>query len=291
VPSKIVIGVPFEAPTDEIPQPLFTERRNKPRPREYGRRVFDIQVADGGGERGDASLLIDRMYATRGYLSSGLPPGADDDRITLVASEAALTIGTITMGFDNDDGLLVDDLFGEEVDALRAGGLRLCEFTKLAVDAAVRSRRVLASLFHAAYIYALPIKSADRILIEVNPRHVGYYRRMLGFQALSEPRINRRVLAPAVLMMLDLAHARARIAALGGQHDEAALDERSLYPWFFGAQEERAIIERARAHGAGYAPAPLGAVRGGGAQSPRSSVSLPLVAEGHDAVHREFVFV
>ena len=290
MPSKIVIGVPFEAPLDSPDLP-FVERRSAPRNSEFGRRVFDIQVADGGGERSDASLLIDRMYATRGYLSSGLPPGADDDRITLVASEAGLTIGTITMGFDGSDGLMVDDLFGAEVDALRARGLRLCEFTKLAIDGAVRSRRVLASLFHAAYIYALPIKGADRLLIEVNPRHVGYYRRMLGFQALSEAKINRRVDAPAVLMMLDLSHAQAQIALLGGLQCDAAPEERSLYPWFFSGAEEQQIVARARAHRMDYTRAARGSVRGPGAQSLRSSASVHRISQGHDAVPRDFVFV
>lgn len=290
MPSKIVIGVPFETPP-HVPQPLHVERRKLPRPAHFGRRVFDIQVADGGSPRSDASLLIDRMYATRGYLSSGLPQGADDHRITLVASEAELTIGTITMGFDVCEGLMVDELFGADVDALRRRGLRLCEFTKLAIDGAVRSRRVLASLFHAAYIYALPIKGADRLLIEVNPRHVGYYRRMLGFEALSETRINRRVDAPAVLMMLDLSHARAQIAALGGQQCGASPEERSLYPWFFSSAEEEQIVNRARAHRLSYARAPRGAVRGLDAQSSRSSALSHRIAEGHDAVPRESVFV
>jgi hypothetical protein len=291
VPSKIVTGVPFEAPLDSL-QTAFTERRQHPRGAEFGRRVFDIQVADGGGDRSDASLLIDRMYATRGYLSSGLPKCADDERITLVASEAGLTIGTITMGFDTDDGLMVDDLFGVEMDSLRERGLRLCEFTKLAVDGAVRSRRVLASLFHAAYIYALPVKGAHRLLIEVNPRHVGYYRRMLGFQALSEARINRRVDAPAVLMMLDLSHARAQIAALGGLQADAAADERSLYPWFFSPEEEQEIVDRACAHRAAHGLAAHGTtVRAPVAQSTRSLASLHRMAQGHDAVPREFVFV
>jgi hypothetical protein len=291
VPSKIVTGVPFETPL-EIPQPPFVERRKHPRSADHGRRVFDIQVADGGGVRSDASILIDRMYATRGYLSSGLPRCADDDRITLVASEAERTIGTITMGFDARDGLMVDDLFGDEVDALRERGLRLSEFTKLAIDNAVRSRRVLASLFHAAYIYALPIKGADRLLIEVNPRHVGYYRRMLGFQALSEARVNRRVDAPAVLMMLDLSHARAQIAALGGLQCRAAPEERSLYPWFFSRAEEQQIVARARGHRVVYTRAPRGgAVGRPDAQWPRSSALLPRITQGHDAVPREFVFV
>jgi hypothetical protein len=188
------------------------------------------------------------MYATRGYLSSAMPNRAPDNRITLVASEDDATIGTITMGFDIGEGLLVDQLFGTEVAALRQQGLQLAEFTKLAIDGAARSPRVLASLFHAAYIFAHPIKRADRLLIEVNPRHVGYYRRMLGFERLTDARLNPRVHAPAVLMALDLHHAQRQIALHGGSHGGGRAGERSLYPWFFATDHADEIVERARAH-------------------------------------------
>jgi hypothetical protein len=243
--NAIVAGVPFEAPTAPA---VPVERRRTPHHSDFGQRVFDIRIADSGHERADASILINRMYATRGYLSSALPNRSPDNRITLVASEADETIGTITMGFDIGQGLLVDQLFGAEVASLRKQGLQLAEFTKLAVDGAARSKRVLASLFHAAYIFAHPIKRADRLLIEVNPRHVGYYRRMLGFERLTEARLNARVAAPAVLMALDLHHAQRQIALHGGGHGYSSGGERSLYPWFFAKDDADEIVARARAH-------------------------------------------
>ena len=243
--NAIVAGVPFETPTGPA---VPIERRKTPHHSDFGQRVFDIRIADSGHERADASILIDRMYATRGYLSSALPNRAPDNRITLVASEDDSTIGTITMGFDIGRGLLVDQLFGPEVAVLREQGLQLAEFTKLAIDGAARSKRVLASLFHAAYMFAHPIKRADRLLIEVNPRHVGYYRRMLGFERLSDARLNPRVNAPAVLMVLDLHHAQRQIALHGGSHSDGRSPVRSLYPWFFARSHADAILARARAH-------------------------------------------
>ena len=212
------------------------------------RRVFDIRVADGDRERDAAGILINRMYATRGYLSNGLSRRRNDRRITLVASEREAVVGTLTLGFDHAAGLLVDELFGQETDALRADGLKLCEFTKLAIDGAMRSQRLIASLFHAAYIFAHPLMDADRLLIEVNPRHVGYYRRMLGFQAVGAPRLNPRVDAPAVLMALDLEHARHQIDALGGTalSGQGQAEGRSLYPFFFSPEEEQVILMRAQ---------------------------------------------
>ena len=80
-------------------------------------------------------------------------------------------MGMLTVGFDSDEGLLADDLFPDEVDALRAAGRQVCEFTKLAVDTLVRSQRVLTAMFHVAFIQAHRIHGCDNLLIEVNPRH------------------------------------------------------------------------------------------------------------------------
>jgi hypothetical protein len=102
---------------------------------------------------------------------------------------------------------------------------------------------VLASLFHVAYIYAIRMMGFDSLEIEVNPRHVQSYERMLGFKVVGQERINRRVNAPAVLLCLDFEHAREQIARVGGQPQCSPL-ERSLYPYFFSGLEEAGIIDR-----------------------------------------------
>jgi len=247
-PSPTIIGVPYEARL-----PLKTLRLDRGLANDVpgdlgdhgGQRLFKIRAADSHGHRSSASILIKRMYATRGYLSTGLPAEARPDRITLTASEHRETLGTVTVAFDAKGGLAVDELFGEHVDTLRTRGRRVCEFTKLAVDPSVRSKRVLASLFHTAYIYAHRVHGYQDLLIEVNPRHVRFYERMLGFVAKSEPRMNPRVNAPAVMLVLDLSYAHEQIARFGGRA-ELAVDERSLYPYFFSVGEEAGIVGRLR---------------------------------------------
>jgi hypothetical protein len=142
---------------------------------------------------------------------------------------------------------------------LRREGCTICEFTKLAMDSLVRSKRVLASLFHVAYIYAHRLKGFDSLLIEVNPRHVRYYEKMLGFKVMAFERLNARVNAPAVLMCLDFSHAHDQISRFGG-NPAAADAERSLYPYFFSVREEAGIVGRlhgTRYGGSSTAPAPL----------------------------------
>jgi hypothetical protein len=240
-----IIGVPYETPQALRSMLLDVEAANEVPEREGSERLFKIRAADSRGHRSSASILINKMYATRGYTTTGLPTQPMPNRITLVACEHEETLGTITVGFDSTSGLLVDELFREEVDLLRAQGRQVCEFTKLAMDSVVKSKRVLASLFHTAYIYAHRLKGHQNLLIEVNPRHVRYYERMLGFVVKSGERLNTRVNAPAVLLSLDFAHAHEQIARFGGKPHLAA-NERSLYPYFFSVGEEAGIVARLR---------------------------------------------
>jgi hypothetical protein len=74
----------------------------------------------------------------------------------------------------------------------------------------------------------------------VNPRHVSYYKRMLGCEVLGSERLNRRVNAPAVLLGIDFAYIDAQIAKFAGKA-EAAAGERTLYPYSFSIAEETGI--------------------------------------------------
>ncbi len=260
MPSDTIINVPFE-PAHPLHSLIQDASPYNDAPSdEVGRRLFQIRSANSHGQRSSASILINRMYASRGYLSSPLPTQQLPTRITLIASEAGVTIGTITVGFDSPAGLNADDPFITETTVLRAEGRNLCEFTKLAIDSVVRSKRVLACLFHVAYIYAHRMMRFDDLLIEVNPRHRRYYERMLGFEVRGLQRINPRVNAVAVLLCLNFDHARAQIALYGGR-PEIGDEKRSLYPYFFSGVEETSIIERLlrTQPDAAYTPASVGA--------------------------------
>ena len=186
VHTETIIGAPFEPvrPLREMlqggdePQTLYSEEAlDAP-----GARLFKIRTADSSGQRGSASVLINRMYATRGYRTARLPEPRCRP-ITLTASDDDATIGTITVGFDSAKACMSTSCSATRTAARQER--QVCEFTKLAMDSAVRSKRVLASLFHVAYIYAHRMMGFDDLLIEVNPRHVRYYDQMLGFKTLA----------------------------------------------------------------------------------------------------------
>ncbi len=208
---------------------------------------FKIRLANDEGSRSNASYLIHKMYSWRGYAASG--PKAAPNRVTLVASDVDRALATITIGFDCPEGLVVDDLYKGEVDALRDEGAVICEFTKLAVDRDQQSKELLAMMFHIAYMYARRMQQCTDLLIEVNPRHVRFYQRMLGFRQLGPERSCPRVGgAPAVLLWLRLRHAHDQIEAYGGHKDKYA-EARSLYPFFFAPNEEDGIVGRLKAIG------------------------------------------
>jgi hypothetical protein len=175
-------------------------------------------------------------------------PTQAPNRITIAAHDEHDIVATVTIGLDTGCGLFIDGLYSAEADLLRAKGLRVAEFTKLAVDNNSHSKQLLAALFHIAYICARRIHRCTDLLIEVNPRHAAFYRRMLGFEPFGEIRLDDRVAAPAVLLRLRLDHAQREIERLGGQ-SELCSQVRSLYPYFFGSQEEQIIERRLRALG------------------------------------------
>ncbi len=187
------------------------------------------------------NMLIRERYAWRGYSADGIQQ--TQHLITLQATLAENTVGTISIRFDNQNGLQLDQLFKTEIDELRHQGAQLCEFTKLAISGDLQSRQLTAALFHIAFICAYRIHQCSDICIEVNPRHVNFYKRMLGFQQLSEARENPKIQAPSVLMSLDLREAAELIQQFAGKH-ELGIKIRSFYPYFFPLAQEQELTQR-----------------------------------------------
>lgn len=205
---------------------------------------YGVRRPDTGGGRSTASMLVNRMYAWRGY--GGVQEPADDpNRITLTATDKGDVVGTLTIGIDSPSGLMADQIFGQELESYRRRGARLCEITRLAFDGAVQSKVPLANLFHLAVIYGRDIHGCTDAVIEVNPRHRRFYERMLGFRRHGESKINPRVNAPAYLMHVSLQYVTEQIERHGGAHAMGGTPGvRSFYPYFFAPHEERGIRNR-----------------------------------------------
>jgi hypothetical protein len=207
-------------------------------------QVFHIRMADSARRREAASVLLRKMYDWRGY---AFEPARcqEPSKITLYAETGGAVVGTMSLCLDSPILLPADENFRDLLDGLRAEGRRLCEPSRLAIDKGVTTR-VFAALIHISYLYARIIHRYSDYVIEVNPRHVMFYRRMLGFHGFGAERDCTRVGAPAVLLRLPLDEMGEQIRAWGGcmeQHGE----QRSFYPYFFPAGDEPGITGRLRA--------------------------------------------
>ena len=186
-----------------------------------------------------ATLLVQKRYAWRGYPKAQVKESPN--RITILTHLDDHVVGTVTVGYDSEQGLLADEIYKDKIDTLRAHGAIVGELSKLAIDEDLGSKQMLAGMIHIAFLYGA-IHGCTDAVIEVVPRHQAFYERKLGFKLLGEERLNHRVHQNVVLLHLPMAEMQARIASLGGQG--AASKDRSLYPYFFSPDEQSAILER-----------------------------------------------
>jgi hypothetical protein len=180
-----------------------------------------VAVAKSPAEFEAAQGLVCRRYRWRGYEIDGPvegPEGADAAaslrrEITIVAAAGGGMIGTCTLGFDGPHGLRADVSYGDIISRARDAGRRVGEITRLAVDS-TDSKPVLASLFNLAYVAGKAIGDVTDVFIEINPRHVLFYTRMLGFTAAAGERVCARVGAPSVLLHVEMAALAERLEVL-----------------------------------------------------------------------------
>lgn len=208
-----------------------------------------LLLASNRATRRRAYALAQRVYAGCGYLAESAEGSvtrfdALPHTLTLLVEDAqGRDAATITLVFDSPAGLPCDEIYARELGALRAQGRRLVEVTRLAIAPEhTRSKQLLVRLFNFIYIFARKVKGSDDFVIEVNPRHVAYYRRLLEFEVAGPERPCPRVQgAPAVLLRLDLFRPEREVRRIGGTG--AAARERTLYPYFYSWLEEGAVAE------------------------------------------------
>lgn len=228
-------NTPADAPTST----LFMHPALAPQPQGQG---FKIRVARRSSVLQDALGLLNRRYRQKGYGSQTLT--LSPERMTIVAYEDRQVLGTLTVQLDTDQGLLSDECFREPLDGLRSSGASLCEFTKLATAPHAPMPATLASMFHVAFIFAHQVNHATHAVVEVNPRHVAFYTRVLGFRAQGTAVENPRVKAPGVLLVVDFAQIGRQLLA---REHHCAGEPPPFFSHSFSNTEEKGIRNRIRA--------------------------------------------
>jgi hypothetical protein len=237
----------FVAGLESRPKKYFSPEVLPKRQINHARRVqisgedktVSFSVAQDEHKRAAARDLLNDRYGWRGY-GSAHDLHSDIQHTTFVAEVDGQVVGTMTLAVDSDRGLAIDRTFADVVGQIRREpGTGICELTKLAFDDSVRSKEVLAGLFHLAFIYGTTHTDCTDLFIEVNPRHVRFYEAMLGFEGVGSLRTNASVDAPSQLMRLGVDAIRDNIREMTGTPPVASA--RSLYPYFFPPEEERQI--------------------------------------------------
>ncbi|MCC6610829.1 MAG: hypothetical protein IT515_14300 [Burkholderiales bacterium] len=206
--------------------------------------AFKIRLAKSRDLGADAGTLVERGYTRRGYETYGTSD-ADPNLFTFVAYDEGKLTGTVSIRIDSEKGLSADELYKDEIDELRKAGCKICEFTRLAVDVKAVSKPVLAGLFHTAYLFAAKIRGCSFAVIEVNPRHVTFYRHALRFEPIGPERLNRRVNAPAVLLCVGFDTIAKGLEQFAGKPEQPSA-ARSLFLYGFPSKEESGVLKRLR---------------------------------------------
>jgi hypothetical protein len=204
-----LLGGPGRFAQPGIAFSALIERRSAPplgdaRRRAFGSTCLEAGIASTAEERRAAAALVESRYASRGYRLADYVR-ASESELTLIAGGNGATVGTLTIRLDGPKGLRADESYREYIDAVRAASSGVCELGRFAVASDVRSAPVLAALFARAYELIRDLRDITDVFIEVNPRHVEFYRKLFGFVVAAGERMCPRVRAPSVLLRLETA--------------------------------------------------------------------------------------
>jgi hypothetical protein len=169
-----------------------------------GAGIYRILLATTAELRRRADAIVTSVYAAQQYNN---PAGAQRAACRL-ASTLLITapdgsdVATATLIPDSPNGLPCDEIYRQEVDALRREGHGVVEVTRLVTCGGGADRAaVILHLLSFVYIGSCFMLGARDVVIEVNPRHEGYYQRALQFERIGPERACPRVGgAPAVLL-------------------------------------------------------------------------------------------
>src|ERR1700687_3980906 len=182
--------------------------------------ALHIAIAKSPEQFGSANDLVRKRYAWRGYAVEGdghipaEPRQEGSQELTFLVASGRGILGTLTLGLDGPHGLRAEASYGEVIDQFRAAGRRVCELTRLALAESADSKAVLASLFSLAHVVGRTMHDVTDVFIEVNPRHVGFYSRILGFAVAAGEKFCERARAPSVLLQLEIEALEKRLHLL-----------------------------------------------------------------------------
>lgn len=173
---------------------------------------IEVNIADSPEEIEAAKLLLSKEYTREKLIREGhkmlLSDYLDmDETTTFVAKKSNDVVGTVSM-VPGDGALPIEQLYKEELKAVRESGDKIVEIIQLATDHELslderNENRILIKLFEAVLEKSLT-DNVDDLVIEINPKHEGLYTKILGFEYLGGLKTHPELEAPTLAKIRDL---------------------------------------------------------------------------------------
>ena len=165
----------------------------------------------------EAVDLVVREYQKKGYLDRREYQNSKEKFLnyldpefsrTFIAKREDKVIGTMSVVLDSNRGLPMEEFYKEEVVKLRAGGKRIAEIVKFAIDSKCEKKHdLIQNLFSTVFKYGLSEK-LDYYCIAINPKHESIYQ-SLFFKKMGEEKTYASLKdAPVIAMNMNLEQVR-----------------------------------------------------------------------------------
>ncbi len=183
-------------------------KENRPRD-----KASHFKIAETLSEFDGACRLVHDLYVREGYIDpqpGGMrvtPFSLLSATRTFIGCEKNNIFLTVTLFGDSPQGLPMDSLYRSELDMLRKEGRKIAEVGALAVKSTAKLtfRDKVMMLFRIVLQYAWSDMHCDDIVIVINPKHRGFYEKVLSFKQIGGEEAYEYVKGnPAIALRLDL---------------------------------------------------------------------------------------
>lgn len=199
-----------------------------------------LKLPCSGDQCQTATLLVKQAYVWGNSTVTNFNRRPNKIALSMFFGEAA--ISTITLHLDSPAGLGADNLYKREMDLLRQRGHKVCEFTQITLDQNIRSKRVLSSLFHIAYLYATRMYGCTDVLVEASTRRQPFFQNSFGFELFGKEKESDRTASPVVLLRLPKDHVEAKLNAPQALFSDDA--PKQLYTYFFDKTSVADLLQK-----------------------------------------------
>ena len=216
---------------------------------EYTKPEFTIKIANTLEEREMVFQLAYQIYLEKGFIKKNFSEWLiqnydikNETVILIVLDKNQKLAGSLTLVFSEDGELPAEKIYNQEISNLKLHSKKLVEISRLVVGHQYRnSKDVLCLLINYLMIYSFHVKEYSSLVIQVNPRHILYYKVLLNFDEIgglkSCPSVQN---APAVLLHLPLDRYQSEINRWNNLNS-LTKKERSLYPYFLKPAQEKLV--------------------------------------------------